>query len=81
LWLTCGGKTQKFAEGFCDADWGTQKHRHSISGYSFHVGHGMVSWSSNKQQVIALSTVESEYIVQAHAVKEALWLCTFIAEL
>jgi hypothetical protein len=81
LWLTFGGKTQKFAEAFCDADWGTQKHRHLISGYSYHIGHGAVSWSSKKQQVIALSTVESEYITQAHAVKEALWLRTFIAEL
>ena len=38
-------------------------------------------WSSKKQQIIALSTVESEYIAQAHAAKEALWLRTFIAEL
>ena len=81
LWLTFGGKTQNFAKGFCDADWGTQKHRHSISGYSYHIGHGAVSWSSKKQQIIALSTVESEYIAQAHAAKEALWLRTFIAEL
>jgi hypothetical protein len=50
-------------------------------GYLFHVGHGAVSWSSKKQQVIALLTVESEYIVQAHAAKKALWLHTFIAEL
>jgi hypothetical protein len=34
-----------------------------------------------EQQIIALSTVEAEYIAQAHAAREALWLHTFISEL
>ena len=81
LWLTFGGKTKIFAEGFCDADWATQKDRHSISGYSYHIGKGAISWSSKKQQIVALSTTEAEYIAQSHAAKEALWLRTFIGEL
>ena len=32
LWLTFGGWSKPAAEGFCDADWGGQKHHHSISG-------------------------------------------------
>jgi hypothetical protein len=39
-----------------------------------------VSWSS-KKQLIALLTVETEYIAQLHAAKETLWLHTFIGEL
>jgi len=74
------GRPKISLKDFFDADWGTQKHWHSISGYSYHIGHGEVSWSSKKQQIIVLSTVESEYIAQAHAAKEALWLHTFIAE-
>ena len=38
LWLTFGGQKEILIEGFCDADWASQKHRHSISGFSFHYG-------------------------------------------
>ena len=37
-WLTFGGKTQTLVEGFCDADWASQQHHHSISGLLFHFG-------------------------------------------
>jgi len=49
LWLTFGGRTKTLVEGYCNADWAGQKHRHSILGYSFHMGKGAVSWSSKKQ--------------------------------
>ena len=39
-----------------------------------------MSWSSKKQNVIALSSTEAEYIAQTHAVKEALWLQNFVSE-
>src|SRR5947209_15071093 len=34
----------------------------------------MVAWSSKKQPIVALSTVESEYVAAANATKEAIWL-------
>jgi len=68
-------------EGYCDADWASQLHRHSISGFSFHFGGGAVSWSSKKQNVIALLSTEAEYIAQTHAAKEAVWLRNFISEI
>jgi hypothetical protein len=81
LWLTFGGKTETTVEGYCDADWASQAHRHSISGFSFHYGCGAVSWSSKKQNVVALSSTEAEYIAQTHAAKEAIWLRTFVNEI
>jgi hypothetical protein len=80
-WLTFGGRTKTLVEGYCDADWAGQKHRHSISGYSFHFGCGAVSWSSKKQHIIALSSTEAEYIAQTHAAKEAIWLRNFVEEI
>ena len=62
-------------------DWGGQKYRHSISGYSFHMGAGAISWSLKKQHVVALLSTEAEYITQTHAAKEALWLRSFLQEL
>jgi hypothetical protein len=67
--------------GYCDADWASQPGRHSISGYSFHLGVGAITWSSKKQNLVALSSTEAEYIAQNHAVREALWLRRFIAEI
>jgi hypothetical protein len=81
FWLTFGGRTKIFTQGFCDADWASQKDRHLISGYCYHIGQGAISWSSKKQQIVALLTTEAEYITQSHAAKEALWLRTFIGEL
>ena len=81
LWLTLGGAKENLVEGFCDADWAGQKHRHSISGFSFHYGVGAVSWSSKKQNIVALSSTEAEYVAQTHAAKEAIWLQSFISEI
>jgi hypothetical protein len=81
LWLTFGGRGKTLVEGFCDADYANQKDRHSITGFAYHFGQGAISWSLKKQQIIALSTVEAEYIAQAHAAKEALWLCNFVSEI
>jgi hypothetical protein len=80
LWLTFGGINANL-EGFSDADWASQPHRCSISGYAFLMGKGVVTWSSKKQSVVALSSTESEYIAQTHAAKELMWLRAFIGEL
>ena len=81
LWLTLGRDAVLDAVGYCDADWASQPHRHSTSGYVFYFGGGVMSWSSKKQQVISLSSTEAEYVSSTHAAKEALWLRTFVSEL
>ena len=48
--------------------------RHAISGYAFIINGGTVSWSAKRQEIISLSTTESEYIAATHALREALWL-------
>jgi hypothetical protein len=43
--------------GFYDSDWaGYPNDRRSTLGYSFHIGLGVVSWSSKKQPTISLSS-------------------------
>ena len=63
-WLTFGGKSKKLVEGFCDADWASQKDRHLISGYTFYLGCGAITWSSKKQHIITLSSTESKYMLR-----------------
>jgi hypothetical protein len=55
--------------------------RHAISGYAFMIHGGAVSWSAKRQQIISLSTMESEYVAAAHAAKEAMWLRSLIQQL
>ena len=40
----------------------------------FQIGGTAVSWRSNKQSCVALSTAETEYVALAAAAQEAIWL-------
>ena len=49
--------------GYSDADWaGNADDRKSTLGGCFYVGNNLVSWVSEKQNSISLSTAEVEYI-------------------
>jgi Reverse transcriptase (RNA-dependent DNA polymerase)/gag-polypeptide of LTR copia-type len=68
--------------GFTDADWaGDHGTRRSTSGYLFHVGSGVISWSSKRQATVSLSSCESEYVGQTQAAKEAIWLKRFLSQI
>ena len=41
---------------------------------------GAISWSAKSQEIVSLSTTESEYVAATHAAKEALWLRSLISE-
>lgn len=76
----CTNKSQVC--GFTDADYaGCQDTRKSTSGYIFIMGNGPVTWKSQKQNVVAQSTTEAEYLALALGTKEALWIQSFLKEL
>ena len=72
LELTYGGDERGLV-GYVDADGASQEHRRAISGYIFMIDGGAISWSSKKQELVTLSTMEAKYITQTHAAKEAIW--------
>ena len=73
LKLILGG-TDNTIVGYSDSDWVSQLHRHSISGFAFFIGKGIVSWSSKKQPIVTLSSTEAEYIALTHALKDIIWI-------
>ena len=40
-----------------------------------------MSWKSSKQETVADSTIEAEYIAASEAAKEAVWIRKFVSEL
>jgi len=79
LWLTYGEANTPL-EGYADADGSMAEDCRTISGYAFLIDGGAVSWSSKRQEIVSLSTTESEYIAATHGGKEALWLRSLISE-
>jgi hypothetical protein len=68
--------------GYSDSDWGGDRDsRKSTQGYVFKMANGAISWKSSKQNTIALSSTEAEYMALCTAVKEGLWLRQLAGEL
>ncbi|GKE01490.1 hypothetical protein Tco_1389473 [Tanacetum coccineum] len=73
--LVYGGEEELRVTGYCDASWQTDKDdSRSQSGWVFLLNGGAVTWKSLKQDTVADSTCESEYIASCEASKEAIWI-------
>ncbi|KAK8715750.1 hypothetical protein V6N13_043076 [Hibiscus sabdariffa] len=82
VFLVYGGEEQLSIKGYTDASFQTDKDdSRSQSGFVFRLNGGAVSWKSSKQDTVADSTTEAEYIAASEAAKEAVWIKKFITEL
>jgi hypothetical protein len=67
---------------YSDADWGGNlDDRKSTTGYFVLINNNIVSWTSKKQETVALSTAEAEYMAIAAAGSEVKWLIDLLQEL
>ncbi len=68
--------------GYSDADWaGDRDTRKSTTGHLFLFAGSAVSWLSQRQPVVALSSTEAEYIALSSAAQQAIWLRRLLTEL
>jgi hypothetical protein len=68
--------------GYVDASWrNCPDTRRSTTGWVFELAGGAISWASRRQDTIADSTTEAEYVAASDACKEAIWLKRFINDL
>jgi hypothetical protein len=69
-----------YIKGYCDSDWGNDlDQRKSTSGYLFSLSSDLginnpISWNSQLQKTIALSSCEAEYMALKDATKEAIYI-------
>ncbi|RDX93288.1 hypothetical protein CR513_24475, partial [Mucuna pruriens] len=61
---------------YFDLDWCGDKSdkKKSTTGYIFFYGGALISWSSTKEHVVALSSCEGEYIAASKTACQAVWL-------
>ncbi|KAL2238396.1 UNVERIFIED_CONTAM: Retrovirus-related Pol polyprotein from transposon TNT 1-94 [Sesamum indicum] len=68
--------------GFVDSNYANDRDsRKSTTSYIFTFCGSCISWKSQLQHIVALSTTEAEYIATTEAFKEAIWLDGLIKEI
>ncbi len=74
------GKEGLILRGYSDSDMaGDVDDRKSTTGMVFYLGPNPISWNSQKQKVVALSSCEAEYIAASTAACQAVWLRRLLA--
>jgi hypothetical protein len=77
-----GGNGAVEITGFTDSDLaGDSDDRRSTSGMAFYFNSILVSWSSQKQKTVALSSCEAEFMAATAAACQALWLRGLLIEM
>lgn len=67
---------------YSDADFSQcPEKRRSVTGYVFCLNGGNISWSSQRQHVVALSTSEAEYMAASDAARHLSWVQDFLFDI
>lgn len=77
-----GDDNKAALEVFTDADWGNDiNDRRSMSGYIIRVFGVTVAWCTRKQQTVALSSTEAEFMALCNAASECIWMRRLLNDL
>jgi hypothetical protein len=68
--------------GYSDSDWAGDKDTYrSTTGYIFILSGGSIAWATQKQQTVALSSTEAEYMALTECSKQAEWTISLLQQL
>ena len=76
------GGSEELLMGYSDSDVGGDLvGRRSTAGMAFYLGESLITWCSQKQKTVALSSCEAEFMAATYAAMQALWLRSLMAEI
>jgi len=79
--ITYKGSSSLEPIGYIDSDYaGCRDTRYLTKGNVFVVAGGPISWECKRQDTVALSTVEAEFMVFSRATTQALWISKYFDE-
>ena len=82
MFLVYGGEEELVVRGYADASFQTKRDDcRSQSGFVYVMNGGEVSWMRSKQDTVANSTTEDEYIAACEVAKEGFWIRNFLDDL
>lgn len=80
--MYCKRGSSILVEGYVDSNYAWDKDtKKSTTAYQFLINGNCVSWKSQLQHVVTLSTAEAEYIAATEGVKEGIWIQGLLREL
>lgn len=75
-------KEQMDLVGYCDSSHNIdQDDGRSTTGHVFYLGSSPVTWCSQKQETVTLSSCEAEYMAASAASCQTIWLCDLLKEI
>lgn len=76
------GKNEVKICGYSDSDLAMDVNdRRSTSGMAFYINESLVTWTSQKQHCVALSSCEAEFMAATMATCQAIWIRRLLAEI
>ena len=82
MFLVYGGEEELVVRGYVDASFQADRDDcRSQSRFMYVLNGGAVHWMSSKQDTVADSTTEAEYIAACEAAKEGVWIRNFLDDL
>jgi hypothetical protein len=80
--ITYKGDSNAGLIGYSDSDWAQDREdRHSVTGFVFFMASGPVCWNSRRQDTVALSSTEAEYMALTETSRQCAWMRTFQKEI
>ncbi|CAH9074402.1 unnamed protein product [Cuscuta europaea] len=80
--LFAEGSDGTLLHGYVDSNYANHRdNRKSTTSYVFTLRRSCISWKSQLQPIVALSTNESEYVAATKAFKEAIYLKRLVSDL